>query len=104
MIPDDKELAELRCKVDSFYNWNTWLSKLRPFTAIPLGFLLSATTHAQNIATLQESSQGRTVQTPTTPDYSALTLKRAIELALQNSKDLQLARIQAQLADHSASI
>jgi outer membrane protein TolC len=34
----------------------------------------------------------------------ALTLKRAIELALQNSADLQLARIQSRLADHSALI
>ena len=34
----------------------------------------------------------------------ALTLKRAIELALQNSADLQLAKIQSRLADHSALI
>jgi outer membrane protein len=34
----------------------------------------------------------------------ALTLKRAIELALQNSKDIQVAKLQARLADHSAQI
>jgi outer membrane protein TolC len=34
----------------------------------------------------------------------ALTLKRAVELALQNSKDIQLAKIQASIADHSAQI
>ena len=34
----------------------------------------------------------------------ALTLKRAIELALQNSKDIQAARLQASLADRSAEI
>jgi outer membrane protein len=34
----------------------------------------------------------------------ALTLKRAIELALQNSKDIQVANLQARLADHSAQI
>lgn len=34
----------------------------------------------------------------------AVTLKRAIELALQNSKDIQVAKIQASLADHSAQI
>ena len=34
----------------------------------------------------------------------ALTLKRAIELALQNSADLQLARIQSRLSDRSALI
>ena len=35
---------------------------------------------------------------------NALTLRRAIELALQNSKDLQLAKIQSRLSDHSALI
>jgi outer membrane protein len=34
----------------------------------------------------------------------ALTLKRAIELALQNSKDIQVAKIQASIADHTALI
>ena len=34
----------------------------------------------------------------------ALTLKRAIELALQNSADVQLAKIQSRLADRSAMI
>jgi outer membrane protein TolC len=34
----------------------------------------------------------------------ALTLKRAIELALQNSKDIQIAKLQASLADRSAMI
>jgi outer membrane protein TolC len=33
-----------------------------------------------------------------------LTLKRAIELALQNSKDIQVAKIQASVADHAALI
>ena len=32
----------------------------------------------------------------------SLTLKRAIELALQNSKDIQVARLQTTLADRSA--
>ena len=34
----------------------------------------------------------------------ALTLKRAVELALQNSKDIQVAKIQGRLADRSALI
>jgi len=38
------------------------------------------------------------------PAPVALTLKRAIELALQNSKDIQVAKIQGRLADHSALI
>jgi outer membrane protein TolC len=33
-----------------------------------------------------------------------LTLKRAVELALQNSKDIQLAKIQLQVADNSARL
>jgi len=34
----------------------------------------------------------------------ALTLKRTIELALQNSKEIQVAKIQASVADHAAQI
>jgi outer membrane protein TolC len=34
----------------------------------------------------------------------ALTLKRAIELALQNSKEIQVAKIQASVADRAAQI
>src|SRR5262245_1755268 len=34
----------------------------------------------------------------------ALTLKRTVELALQNSKDIQVARIQASIADRAAMI
>jgi outer membrane protein TolC len=34
----------------------------------------------------------------------ALTLKHAIEMALQNSKDIQVAKIQASIADHAALI
>ncbi len=34
----------------------------------------------------------------------ALTLKRAIQLALQNSKDIQVAKIQSSMADHAAQI
>jgi len=35
---------------------------------------------------------------------AALTLKRAIELALQNSTEIQVAKIQASVADHAAQI
>ena len=38
------------------------------------------------------------------PQPIALTLKRAIELALQNSKDIQVAKIQASVADSAALI
>ncbi len=43
-------------------------------------------------------------QAASSPSAVALTLKRAIELALQNSKDIQVARLQARLADRSALI
>jgi outer membrane protein len=43
-------------------------------------------------------------QSTPTQNVPALTLRRAIELALQNSTDLQLAKIQARLSDHSALI
>src|SRR5216117_1883756 len=57
-------------------------------------------------------------QTPSAPNASqpagqeapkegmpvALTLKRAIELALQNSKEIQVAKIQASVADRAAQI
>jgi outer membrane protein TolC len=33
-----------------------------------------------------------------------LTLKRSIELALENSKDIQMAKIQARVADNSANL
>ena len=38
------------------------------------------------------------------PAPVALTLKHAIELALQNSKEIQVAKIQASVADHAAQI
>src|SRR5712692_1741659 len=41
---------------------------------------------------------------PTSTSAVSLTLKRAIELALQNSKDIQIAKLQASLADRSAMI
>jgi outer membrane protein len=55
--------------------------------------LISACAHAQEAA-----------QTSSTATPVVLTLKRAIELALQNSKDIQVAKIQARVADHAAQI
>lgn len=49
-------------------------------------------------------AQQATAQTPNTAAPIVLTLKRAIELALQNSKDIQVAKIQARVADHAAQI
>jgi outer membrane protein TolC len=79
-----------------------------------LGLLKTAACYAQNApngkSTLAISiSTQQTVDDParlSTPaqNVSAFTLRRAIELALQNSRDLQLAKIQARLSDHSALI
>ena len=38
------------------------------------------------------------------PPPAALTLKRTIELALQNSRDIQVAKIQESIADRAAMI
>jgi outer membrane protein len=51
-----------------------------------------------------QSSREPAAQSTNEQSGGALTLKRAIELALRNSTDLQLAKIQAQLADNSARI
>jgi outer membrane protein len=56
--------------------------------------LFSATTIAQE-GGAQTSNPGAPV---------ALTLKRAVELALGNSKDIQVAKIRASVADHAAQI
>jgi outer membrane protein len=47
---------------------------------------------------------GVRAQQASRPQPMALTLKRAIELALQNSKDIQVAKIQSSIADHAALI
>ena len=51
-----------------------------------------------------KSNQPLAQETPSTGVPVALTLKRAIELALQNSKEIQVAKIQASVADHAALI
>ncbi len=59
-------------------------------------------------AVAQESPSPKTANASPRQESSAtpvaLTLKRAIELALQNSKDIQVAKIQASVADHAAQI
>ena len=51
-----------------------------------------------------KSNQPLAQETPSAGAPVALTLKRAIELALQNSKEIQVAKIQASVADHAALI
>jgi outer membrane protein len=69
--------------------------------SLAVAFLLTASSvelRAQE-APSQESSVSASPGAPV-----ALTLKHAIELALQNSKDIQVAKLQASLADRSAII
>jgi outer membrane protein TolC len=51
-----------------------------------------------------QASQPAAQEAPKDTPAVALTLKRAIELALQNSKEIQVAKIQASVADHAAQI
>lgn len=53
---------------------------------------------------LPKASQTAVQEVPKDEAPVALTLKRAIELALQNSKEIQVAKIQASVADHAAQI
>jgi outer membrane protein TolC len=43
-------------------------------------------------------------EVPASPTAIILTLKRSIDLALQNSKDIQLAKIQVRVADNTANL
>ena len=65
----------------------------RALWAIAFLGIVIFTAHAQEPA--PQASAGAAV---------ALTLRHAIELALQNSKDIQVAKIQASIADHAALI
>jgi outer membrane protein len=67
---------------------------------LPIVFSLAmtgATVGAQEPPSSQESSASAGAPI-------VLTLKRTIELALQNSKDIQVAKLQVGLADHSAQV
>ena len=80
-------------------------------TGSPIREMTSNRTHAAQrprcsiacMLLLLTSSAPMRAQEPSKP-VVALTLKRAIELALQNSKDIQAAKLQASLADRSAMI
>jgi outer membrane protein TolC len=79
--------------------------------ALPWGaLLLGATASAQTAAVLEApreqvvaQSTGRAAgEQPGAP--VALTLKSAIEMALRNSKDIQVAKLQASLATHASQV
>src|ERR1700680_3571721 len=72
--------------------------------------LLNATTRAQTAAVLQAPGGQVATQLAGTAAGEqqgapvALTLKSAIEMALRNSKDIQVARLQASLATHASQV
>lgn len=68
-----------------------------------------ACVRAQSSAVLQspgaqQSTSNASVQTATPTGPVALTLKSAIEMALRNSKDIQVAKLQASVADHASQL
>src|ERR1700675_4147976 len=72
--------------------------------------IFGANGQAQTAAVMQ-SSAGRATTQPggvTAPEQQGapvtLTLKSAIELALRNSKDIQIAKLQASLATHASQV
>jgi outer membrane protein TolC len=69
----------------------------------------SAGVHAQSSTLLQRpvAPQGTTGSSPQAAPQTgpvALTLKSAIEMALRNSKDIQVAKLQASVADHASQL
>ena len=73
-------------------SWKPKYFRLCARTMLLLSIVLTA--RAQEAAAPQDTS----------PTAVSLTLKHAIELALQNSADIQVAKLQARLADRSAMI
>jgi outer membrane protein len=72
----------------------SWKAKLRTYSRAGLLFTVAFAARGQEAPPPQDTS----------PTAISLTLKHAIELALQNSSDIQVAKLQARLADRSAMI
>src|SRR5229473_3102968 len=77
---------------------------LRRVTAMTALMVLCGGAAGAQEASAQKASQPAAQESPKDGASVALTLKRAIELALQNSKEIQVAKIQASVADHAALI
>jgi len=80
------------------------------FALLAGALLLSVTAAAQTTAALQAPS-GQAARQPDAAAAGgqqggpvALTLKSAIEMALRNSKDIQIAKLQASLAEHATQV
>jgi len=70
-----------------------------------LAVFLSPTLRAQNVATLQAPNATSADAQPTRKTVPVvLTLKKTIEMALQNSKDIQVAKLQASVAEHASQL
>jgi outer membrane protein TolC len=75
--------------------------------ALPWGaLLLGATASAQTAAVLEAPREQVAAQPTGTAagEPVSLTLKSAIEMALRNSKDIQVAKLQASLATHASQV
>src|ERR1700676_1938132 len=70
------------------------------FLLVALLSSVAFSAQAQDPPLPQEAPQPQ----PSNPSAVSLTLRHAIELALQNSKDIQIAKLQASLANRSAMI
>ena len=81
----------------SRWNPRSIVRKLHCVTVVVLLATLNVAVRAQDAPSSQLPVSGANMPV-------SLTLKRAIELALQNSKDIQVAKLQASLADRSAMI
>ena len=70
------------------------------------GLLLGATASAQTAAVLEAPREQVAAQPTGTAagEPVALTLKSAIEMALRNSKDIQVAKLQARIATHASQV
>lgn len=80
-----------------------WRHCFASVVACFIGLACGSAWAQESPVTSNVTAQGQTNITDTSTPI-VLTLKRAIELALQNSKDIQMARIQASLANRSALI
>ena len=79
------------------------MSLLRTVVSVA-GLLMACCSGLAAQETLALRPQERAAQSTENGAPVAVTLKRAIELALQNSKEIQVAKIQASVADHAALI
>jgi outer membrane protein TolC len=77
---------------------------LRGFAGMTALLMLSGGAARAQEPSAPQASQPAAQEAPKDAPAVALTLKRAIELALQNSKEIQVAKIQASVADHAAQI